>query len=63
MKAQENRAGEWTVLSNDFGYAYPLHIAIDPADDNHLALTTQKNDVLDSHDGGSSWAAFGKVKR
>ena len=61
MKAQENKPKEWTVLSNDFGDAYPLHIAIDPADDNHFALTTQNNDVLESHDGGSTWAPFGKT--
>ena len=61
MKAQEDRPKEWTVLSNGFGDAIPLHIAIDPADGNHLALTTQNNDVLESRDGGSTWAPFGKV--
>ena len=62
MKAQEDKPKEWAVLSNDFGDAFPLHIAIDPADDNHLALTTQNNDVLESYDGGAVWAPFGKVK-
>jgi photosystem II stability/assembly factor-like uncharacterized protein len=62
MKAQEDKPKEWTVLSNEFGNAFPLHIAIDPADDKHLALTTQNNDVLESHDGGAIWAPFGKVK-
>lgn len=62
MKAQEAKPKEWTVLSNDFGDAIPLHIAIDPSNNNHLALTTQNNDVLESHDGGSTWARFGKVK-
>jgi len=62
MKAQEDKPKEWTVLSNDFGGAIPLHIAIDPADSKHLALTTQNNDVLESRDSGSSWAPFGKVQ-
>ena len=60
MKAQEDKPQEWTVLSNDFGDAIPLHIAIDPADGNHLVLTTQNNDVLESRDSGSTWAPFGK---
>jgi len=62
MRAHEGNLKEWTVLSNDFGDTIPLHIALDPADGNHLALTTQKNDVLESHDGGSIWAPFGKVQ-
>ena len=62
MKSQEGTPKEWTVLSNDFGDAIPLHIAIDPADSNHLALTTQNNDVLESRDGGSTWAPFGKLQ-
>ena len=62
MQAQEEKPKEWTVLSNGFGNAIPLHIAIDPVDNNHLALTTQSNDVLESHDGGSIWAPFGKVQ-
>ena len=60
MKASEDKPQEWTGLSNDFGDAIPLHIAIDPADGNHLALTTQNNDVLESRDSGSTWAPFGK---
>ena len=62
MKAQEDKPKEWTVQSNGFGDAIPLHIAIDPADSKHLALTTQNNDVLESLDGGSTWAPFGKLQ-
>lgn len=61
MKAQEDKPKEWTVLSNGFGDAIPLHIAIDSVDDNHLALTTQNNDVFESYDGGSTWTPFGKA--
>jgi photosystem II stability/assembly factor-like uncharacterized protein len=60
MKASEDKPKDWMVLSNGFGKAIPLHLAIDPADGNHLALTTQNNDVLESRDGGSTWASFGK---
>ena len=60
MKASEDKPKDWTVLSNGFGEAIPLHLAVDPEDGNHLALTTQNNDVLESRDGGSTWASFGK---
>jgi photosystem II stability/assembly factor-like uncharacterized protein len=60
MKASENKPDDWTLLSNGFAEAIPLHIAIDPADPNHLALTTQENGVLESIDGGATWAPFGK---
>ncbi len=50
---------EFVPLSNDFGQMVPLHMAIDPEDARHLALTTQSNDVLESRDGGRSWQAFG----
>ena len=60
MKASESKLDDWTLLSNGFGNAIPLHIAIDPANPSHLALTTQENAVLESIDGGSTWAPFGK---
>jgi photosystem II stability/assembly factor-like uncharacterized protein len=60
MKASESKPDEWTLLSNGFGGAIPLHIAIDPANARHLALTTQDNGVLESVDGGATWAPFGK---
>lgn len=60
MKASESKPNEWTPLSNGFGNAIPLHIAIDPANPSHLALTTQENGVLESIDGGATWAPFGK---
>ena len=60
MKASEDKPKDWTVLSNGFGEAIPLHLAVDPADGNHLALTTQNNEVLESRDGGSTWTSFGK---
>lgn len=60
MKASESKPDEWTLLSNGFAEAIPLHIAIDPANPSHLALTTQENAVLESRDGGATWAPFGK---
>lgn len=58
MKANEKTATDWTLLADSFGDAVPLHFAIDGADSKHLALITQNNDVLESHDAGVSWAAF-----
>lgn len=60
MKAVEDNIGEWQPLSNDFGEAIPLHLAVDGKVDQHLALTTQANDVLESLDGGKSWRPFGR---
>jgi photosystem II stability/assembly factor-like uncharacterized protein len=60
VKASESELDEWTPLSNGFAEAIPLHIAIDPANPNHLALTTQENAVFESVDGGVTWAPFGK---
>jgi hypothetical protein len=57
----EDNPKEWTSLSNDFGDAIPLHLAVDEKDGTHLALTTQKNDVLESHDGGKTWRPFGST--
>ena len=62
MKASESKPHDWTALSNGFGEAIPLHIAINPVDFSHLALTTQENGVLESIDGGATWAPFGKVQ-
>lgn len=61
MKANENAPVDWTVLSNSFGDSIPLHLAIDPADSKHLALTTQSNEVLESLDGGMTFAPFSKA--
>ena len=60
MKANEDKPGEWTSLSNGFGDAIPLHLAINPADNTQLALTTRDNAVLESHDSGITWAPFGQ---
>ena len=57
MTANESTPKDWTLLSNGFGQAIPLHIAVDPG---HLALTTQENGVLESLDRGATWVPFGK---
>lgn len=59
MTANETTADRFSVLSNSFARSIPLHIAANPADGLHLALTTQNNEVLESRDGGSTWAPFG----
>ncbi|MEP7173009.1 MAG: exo-alpha-sialidase [Aestuariivirga sp.] len=61
MKASESTSIEWALLSNKFGEAIPLHIAIDSTNPNHLALTTQENGVLESIDGGLTWTPFGRT--
>lgn len=49
---------KWTPLYSDFGGSIPTHLAIDPTDSAHLALTTQKNEVFESLDGGVAWHIF-----
>lgn len=46
---------EWTLLNDRFGASIPTHLAIDPQDTAHLALTTHKNEVFESVDGGVVW--------
>ena len=58
VTSPESKTYGWLVLSNDFGDEIPLHIAVDPGDPQHLAITTQKNSVLESTDGGSTWKTF-----
>ncbi len=59
LRGGEQDPATWKPLSNNFGEAIPLHMAINSADESWLALTTQDNAVLESHDGGSSWQPFG----
>jgi hypothetical protein len=49
----------WSVVSNDFGEAIPLHFAIEDKNPQHLALTTHQSEVLESTDGGATWHPFG----
>jgi len=37
----------------------PLHLAVDQKNNQHLALTTHKSELLESRDGGATWHAFG----
>jgi photosystem II stability/assembly factor-like uncharacterized protein len=62
VKADEKTLDQWTVLSNEFGEAVPLHLAVDQKDNQHLALTTHKSELLESGDGGATWHVFGTSK-
>jgi photosystem II stability/assembly factor-like uncharacterized protein len=59
VRADEKNLDHWTGLSNSFGESIPLHFAVDHKDNQHLALTTQKSEVLESRDGGATWHRFG----
>lgn len=61
MKASEDKPDSWSVLTNDFGEAIPLHLAANTKDGQHLALTMQNNEVRESRDGGKSWRLFGQT--
>jgi photosystem II stability/assembly factor-like uncharacterized protein len=51
--------GKWTALAGDFGESYMLHLAADPADPQHLVAVTETSAILESIDGGATWAPFG----
>ena len=59
LRANEEDSANWKSLSNNFGDSIPLHMAISSTDASWLALTTQDNTVLESHDAGASWKPFG----
>lgn len=59
LRADEKDPANWKPLSNNFGEAIPLHMAINSTDNAWLALTTQDNAVLESHDAGASWKPYG----
>lgn len=61
MKASEDKPDSWSLLTNDFGEAIPLHLAANTKDGQHLALTMQNNEVRESRDGGKSWQPFGQA--
>ncbi|HQU67980.1 MAG TPA: hypothetical protein PLI43_07250 [Albidovulum sp.] len=50
---------EFAALGDGFGEAVPLYLAIDPDDAAHLVIATHLNSLLESRDGGKSWAASG----
>lgn len=48
----------WEALYNGFGGHYPLRLAIDPDDPEHLGLLTHAGGLFTSVDGGKSWERF-----
>ena len=50
--------GNWVVLASDFGEGYILHLAADPTDAAHLVAITDQSTVIESRDGGTTWAGF-----
>jgi len=49
----------WEPVSNGFGDRYLLHLAADPTDPETLYVITSEREVLESHDGGTTWGALG----
>jgi len=52
--------GKWEALASGFGERYLLHLSADPSDTSHLVAVNDQSAVLESHDGGETWAEFGK---
>lgn len=52
--------GKWEALASSFGERYLLHLATDPGTPGHLVAVTDESAVLESTDGGKTWAPFGK---
>jgi len=56
----------WQLVSNDFGDAYILHLAVDPSDKQKLYVVTfdsktRAQAILASRDGGATWTKLGGV--
>lgn len=52
------KEGNWGALASDFGEGYLLHLAADPTDAAHLVAITDQSTVIESRDGGKTWAGF-----
>jgi photosystem II stability/assembly factor-like uncharacterized protein len=48
----------WQPISNGFGDAILLHLAVDPTDPQRLYAVTDKSAILASQDGGKTWKPF-----
>jgi photosystem II stability/assembly factor-like uncharacterized protein len=48
----------WELLSHAFGRMIPLHIAVSPRNPEHLIVSTQTSDLLESFDGGRNWKSY-----
>jgi photosystem II stability/assembly factor-like uncharacterized protein len=48
----------WTLLSEDWGDRYVLHLAVDPTNSDRLYAVLQEGEVLASKDGGRTWTEF-----
>jgi photosystem II stability/assembly factor-like uncharacterized protein len=48
----------WQPLSNGFGDAILLHLAVDPTNPKRLYAVTDKSAILASGDGGKTWTPF-----
>ncbi|MCC7482140.1 MAG: hypothetical protein IT541_11525 [Hyphomicrobiales bacterium] len=60
LRSAESSPADWLPLSNSFGQAIALHIAANPKDSNHLIISTQASELLESLDGGKNWKSFGQ---
>ncbi|MBP2311825.1 WD40/YVTN/BNR-like repeat-containing protein [Azospirillum soli] len=48
----------WQAVSNGFGDAVLLHLAVDPTNPERLYAVTDKSAILASQDGGKTWKPF-----
>ncbi|CAO3403947.1 hypothetical protein [Azospirillum palustre] len=48
----------WQPVSNGFGDAVLLHLAVDPTNPQRLYAVTDKSAILASQDGGKTWKPF-----
>lgn len=48
----------WQPVSNGFGDAVLLHLAVDPTNPERLYAVTDKSAILASQDGGKTWKPF-----
>ncbi len=54
---------QWTPLNEGLGGREFLHMAVDASSSGHLVAATHASEVLESRDGGKTWAPYGATSR
>jgi photosystem II stability/assembly factor-like uncharacterized protein len=60
VRSTEANFATWELLSHPLGRTIPLHIAVSPQNPEHLIVSTQTSELLESLDGGKNWKSYGQ---
>jgi photosystem II stability/assembly factor-like uncharacterized protein len=60
LRSTEASPTEWELLSDSLGRMILLHIAVNPGNAEHIVVSTQTSELLESLDGGKNWQVYGQ---